>query len=58
MDRSEQRDQETASSEKKGMENLITCRKCHFVYDIRYLSESCRFEEGAGYQCMNCGAIL
>jgi hypothetical protein len=42
----------------KGMEGLVTCSKCQFVYDIRYLSESCRFDENAGYHCMNCNAIL
>ncbi|MBI3593536.1 MAG: hypothetical protein HY200_01115 [Nitrospirae bacterium] len=46
------------ASGKKGMENLVTCPKCQFVYDIRYLSESCRFDEEAGYLCMNCSAIL
>ncbi|MBI3606146.1 MAG: hypothetical protein HY202_09015 [Nitrospirae bacterium] len=46
------------TSEKKGMENLIVCPKCQFVYDIRYLSETCRFEEDAGYRCMNCHTVL
>jgi transposase-like protein len=43
---------------KKGMENLMDCPKCQFVYDIRYLSETCRFEEDAGYRCMNCNTVL
>lgn len=54
----EQRIVQNGFAGKKGMENLVTCQKCQFVYDIRYLSESCRFEEDGGYKCMNCDTIL
>ena len=51
-------DQTESIGDKKGMETLIICPKCQFVYDIRYLSESCRFDEETGYRCMNCNATL
>jgi hypothetical protein len=58
MNLTEQNIDKNTFTAKKGMENLVTCQKCQFVYDVRYLSESCRFEEDAGYKCMNCNAIL
>ncbi|MFI5305186.1 MAG: hypothetical protein ACHQYP_10390 [Nitrospiria bacterium] len=48
----------SVTSSHKGMENLVTCPKCKFVYDIRYLSESCRFDEQEGYKCMNCNSVI
>ena len=40
------------------IENLITCPKCEFVYDTRFLAECCRMIEGQGYICQNCEALL
>ena len=40
------------------LKHQIVCSTCGAVYEIRYLSESCRWVEGEGYQCVNCGAIL
>lgn len=36
----------------------ITCGKCGMVYEVRYISESCRYVEEEGYICMNCNAVL
>ena len=58
MSSHEEEANQPVSPAKQGMENLIVCSKCQNVYDIRYLSEMCRFEEEVGYQCMNCGTIL
>jgi hypothetical protein len=58
MNLSEQNIDKNILTARKGMENLITCSKCQCIYDIRYLSESCRFELDAGYRCMNCNTIL
>ncbi|MBI1822302.1 MAG: hypothetical protein HY036_10430 [Nitrospirae bacterium] len=58
MSASEGEPDQPVSSANKGMENLIVCSKCQYVYDHRYLSESCRFEEEVGYRCMNCDTIL
>ena len=40
------------------MENLITCPKCGFVYDTRFLAEHCRMVDGEGYHCYNCNTLL
>ena len=41
-----------------GMENLVSCSQCKLVYDVRYLSESCRYDEESGYRCLSCNSIL
>ncbi|MBI5378668.1 MAG: hypothetical protein HZA23_00740 [Nitrospirae bacterium] len=43
---------------RKDQESSITCPRCGFVYDIRYLSEHCPREGEEGYHCLNCKAIL
>ena len=40
------------------LKHQITCNKCGMVYEIRYLSESCRMADGEGYLCMNCNTVL
>ena len=40
------------------LKHQITCNKCGMVYEIRYLSESCRMADGEGYLCMSCNAVL
>jgi hypothetical protein len=40
------------------VENLITCPKCEFVYDTRFLAECCRMVDGEGYHCANCDSLL
>ena len=40
------------------LKHQITCSKCGMVYEIRYLSETCRMADGQGYLCMNCNTVL
>ncbi|OGW56760.1 MAG: hypothetical protein A2Y48_01885 [Nitrospirae bacterium RIFCSPLOW2_12_42_9] len=50
-------DSNTGSND-PAMKHQITCNKCGMVYEIRYISESCRMREGEGYLCMNCNTVL
>jgi len=40
------------------LRHQITCSKCGMVYEIRYISETCRMADGEGYLCMNCNTVL
>ncbi|MCC6544167.1 MAG: hypothetical protein IT392_06640 [Nitrospirae bacterium] len=40
------------------LRHQITCSKCGMVYEMRYLSETCRMADGEGYLCMNCNTVL
>jgi len=40
------------------LRHQITCSECGMVYEIRYLSETCRMTDGEGYLCMNCNTVL
>lgn len=50
-------DSETNTNE-GNVKHQIICGKCGMVYEIRYISEACRYVEGEGYLCMNCNTVL
>ncbi|MDH4228905.1 MAG: hypothetical protein OEW11_04050 [Nitrospirota bacterium] len=49
---------EERQPEDTGLNQTVTCPGCGAVYDRRYLTECCRYEEGTGYRCPGCDHFL
>jgi len=41
-----------------GDDHTVTCPGCGAVYDLRYLTECCRYAAGQGYRCPACDHFL